>query len=364
MLESGRTLFILLLILIWTVFIKENSLVVLPAIFFTEYLSNKKNLRGAAILVALPFVLLVSGIVFTKYIPSSIAPDIPSYTTNYVTDLRVIMGNALSNIRLLFNSLSPFLKLSLFLLPLLVVSKSTRASLKNAKIYYWFLFAVFFTLILFPWRYVLERYQLISIFGLTILMSFVLDKVIEFLWNNISTKRRVTPMHKLFFELFVFWLVMSLFFRGLPINLAKTINYSTWFEGFTRFESEQVRAIATHNEEKVYINAVDNINNWEFLYEVPIHLKFLYHLDPNVQIVTESPTNNGYLFSRSSFDSVIELEKLSESGYEIDDSNTYKIDQIDPILFRKQFNKKPIRTILTPPLKEEGFDYYWEIRKL
>lgn len=355
---------ILIILLTWTIFIKENNIAVLPAILLTEYVFVKKRvLKKVLVFIGLPFLLLVLGTVISRIMPSSISGDIPVYTSNYVTNLVIILDNSIANLRLLVNSLSPFLKLSILLFPLLYVNKRIREKLRNKKFYYWMFFTIFFTLILFPWRYVLDRYQLVSIFGISIVTTLLFDHGLRFIRNSILPKSFTLGIYGVLFDIASFVIAMNLFFRGFPLNLAKTVNYREWFSAFTQFESDQVRAIALYNDQKVYINGKNNINNWEFLYEIPIHIRFLYELKQNVYMLETLENQEGYIFSRSSFDSAINTDNLEKAGYRIVDSKSYYIDQIDPIRFRQGFVNQPLRTILNPPLSESGFDYYWEVRK-
>lgn len=354
----------LVILLIWTILIKENNIAILPVIVLTEYFYSKNNLGKALKLVAIPSAVFGLGVVLSKILPSTISLNIPVYTSNYVTNPQIILDNAVSNMQLLFNSMSPLLKLALFLSPLLIVIQRTRKLLKNEKFYYWLLFTGFFTLILFPWRYVLERYQLISIFGITVVITFVIHIFLKFVEENLFSRIQVIQIYKIAFEMLSFLVIINLFSRGLPVNLAKTINYRDWFSSFTLFEADQVRAIARFNDDKVYVNGVDNINNWELLYEVPIHLEFLYGLAPNIKNFDPSVDQMGYIFSRTSFDSVVEIDELARLGYKIVSFNSYHINQIDPLQFRDRFALRPLQTIEAPPLTETGYDYYWEVRRL
>jgi len=355
---------LLVILLIWTIFIKENSIAILPAVFINEYLSSKKNFRKTVVLVGLPFALFILGVILSKIMPSTISPDIPAYTNNYVTSPTVILKNASLNLELLLNSMSPFLKLTLVLSPLLVIIGRARKLLKNEKFYYWFLFAVFFTLILFPWRHVLERYQLVSIFGMTVVITFLIDRAIGFVKEIILSRIKLISRYPLL-EIVSFGVVAILFLKGFPINLAKTVNFGNIFSTRSRFEVDQLQAIANYNSQKMYINGKNNIENWEFLYELPIHLEFLYGVTPNINLIKEQEIGKGgYIFSSSSIDYVVNREDLERKGYRVLVSGNYDVDLIDPIIFRAKFLSQPLGIITNPPLMGNGIKYYWEIRKL
>lgn len=363
--RSKNYLSLLLVLLIWTILIKENNIAVLPVILATEFVFNKPKLSVKAfILTAVPSLIFFLGTFLTKRLPSTISVDIPVYTSNYIAHPLTILGNSINHIRLLLNSMSPFLKLSLFFFPLLFVVKTLRKLLKVKKFFYWTFFGLSFTAILFPWRYVLERYQLVAIFGLTVVIAFLFDKVLFSIRKVLLSGAKTHFIYGGLFNIISFLVVMNLFFKGFPLNLAKSINYREWFSVFTEFESDQVRAIAKYNDQKVYINSKNNINNWELLYELPIHLRFLYRLNPNIEILTSLKNLKGYIFSRSSFDSVVEIDEIGKSGYKLVSTKAYHIDQIDSIKFREQFAMRPLQTILNPPLSKDHFEYYWEIRKI
>lgn len=362
--RTRSNMIFLIVFLVWTIFVKENNIAVLPAVFLVDYFSLKKNTKKASLLVGIPFTLFFIGLILSKYTQSSISLNIPIYTSNYTVNALAILKNAVANISLLLNSMSPFLKLTLLLSPLLIINKEARKLLRNERFYYWLIFSVTFTALLFPWKYVLERYQLVSIFGLTIISIFLIDVALRIAKEKIFIRLKPIPQYKLIFNVLTFWIIMNIFFRGFSLNLAKTINYQNWFAGFTSFEAEQVKEIAKYDQETVYINGVNNINNWEFLYEIPIHLKFLYNIESNAELLTHSLDEGDYLFSRSSLDPVIEIDKLSELGYEIINSKSYEIDRIDPLQFRERFITRPLETVLNPPLEDVGHEYYWEVRKL
>jgi hypothetical protein len=353
-------------ILTWALLIKEIDVAIIPAIILTEILirGSKIPTRRLMLLCGPPLILFFSGVVITRLLPSSISPDIPNYVSNYVTHPLEVLNNSMATIGLLFNLLSPYLKIGLLLLPIIIVDKEIRESLFERKVLYWALFSIFFVGIMFPWRYVLDRYQLVSIFGLTILISIVLSQAVKMLGKYVFNYLPKTKLNVLGFKFLIFYVFINLFFKGFPVNLARTVNYKNWFETFTRFEAEQVKGISGYNNKGIYINGIDNLNDWEALYEIPIHLRYLYELEPNTELYQGSLSSDSYLFSRSAFDSYLSLEEVSKLKSTLLVSESYKINQIDPLVFRDRFTMKPIETILNPPLKEEGYNYYWEIRQI
>jgi hypothetical protein len=166
------------------------------------------------------------------------------------------------------------------------------------------------------------------------------------------------------FRLVTIIVLSNVFFLGASVNIARSINYRNWFLTITQFEAEQVGAIARYADQIVYINAKDIINNWEVVYEIPLHIKFFFTGKPEVLRVATPPPDAGVLFTRSSLEPVIDAEFLSKLDYPILESREYSVSQIDTVAFRESFITKPIQTLKTPPLLKEGFNYYWEIRSL
>lgn len=352
-------------LLVWTILLKENNAAVLLAILLSALAySGFKNFKKTLILVAVPAAILALGIFLTKFVPTTISSEIPVYTSNYSSVPKTILNNIQILIGSLFNSMSPFLKLAFVSFPFLFTLRKFQGYLKEKKFYYWIFFSFFFTAIMFPWKFILERYQLVAIFGLVIVVAFLFDKALLLLEGALFHKAKQLLIYRIMFNVFIFLVVINLFFRGFPLNLAKSINYREWYLTFTTFELEQVRAIAKYNDKGIYINAVNNINNWEVLYEIPIHLKYLYGLYPNTGILGTIGNQKTYVFSRLPFDLTVQTDDLEKAGYKIVDAKSYHVDQIDPIKFRQKFVNQPLRTIINPPLSERGFDYYWEIRSL
>lgn len=359
-------LFFLVVILVWTLAIKENNIAILPAIFLTEFVIKRANiLKNSFIyLLTIPSVIIVVLILTKRFLPSTISFDIPNYVSNYVTSPFDILSNIIATTNLLFNTLSPFLKLGLLLTPLMLISEENRKIILNKDAIYWFFCSIFFIGILFPWKYVLDRYQLVGIFCLTLLLGVIFDRLYVFIRNNLLHLGKGDKLLLTSFNILVFIVLANLYSRGLPFNLAKTINYSNWFSVFTHFESDQINGIAKYNADGVSINGINNLNDWELLYELPVHLSYLYDLKPNIQLFDGKFTDNKYLFSRSSFDSYLKLDDITNIKFPLVVSKSYDIPQINIDGFRSRFFMKPVETIIDPPLQSKGYEYYWEIRQI
>ncbi len=355
---------VLVLLVVWLVMIKETNIAIVPTIIFTNIMLKKTKVKEYNLILILPVtVLLLLGIYITRgYNSSNIITAI--YPSNYVNSVPFVFDNAKSIISSLTNSTSPFIKVLLVTIPFVLVVKKLRYNLIDKKFLYWLNCFIFFTLILFPWRFALERYQLPSIFFLAIVVGLVVGKSIDFFKVNIPNRIRPSPPTAFLIEIFIFALIVNLFFRGFPVNLAKSINYSNWYSVFLDFEAAQVNAIAKHNDVGVFINAEKNLGTVEVLYEIPLHLTYIHKLKSNLTLVENDLPNEGLLFSRTPFDSKVKIEDLDNYSLDIIEFSEYYVEQIDPLEFREKFRYRPLQALFSPPMKNEGYELYWEIRKL
>ena len=346
-----------IIILIFCLVLKETSVVILPAILvlgllFPETFNRKLTMA----------LIIISGTVFllAKYIFSGAGIG-ATYVSDYKVEIKFMFQNAKNIITLLFNSLSPFPKIIALLFILTFIFKRMRRDIFNHNLVYWFMTFALSTAVLFPWKYVLDRYLLISIFSFCVLLSIVITKVLK----PLEKLPMFSGKRKMVLHFIVFLAVANLFFRGAPINIARTINYRNWFALFTQFEADQVREISKYKDATVHINAKNLMDNWEIIYEIPLHLEYFYDGKPEVIRLEEGPVpKSGYLFTRPSLTPVISLEDLQKSKYQLLESRSYSVLQIDPISFREMFKLRPVQALQNPPLLKEGFNYYWEIRKL
>ena len=362
--KSSKSFIFLTLLLVWTILIKESNIAIIPTLLLFEwYFSGNKIPKKTMMMFSIPAIILLLGIVYSKTLLTQISLDIPIYASNYMISPLSMLRNLMFHTKLLLNSLSPFLKLSIVIIfAIFMLRKKIKNILKAPKLSYWLIFTISFIGVLLPWRYVLDRYQLIVVFGLIILIMALFQEFYKYLKTRLVKKNSLLQKH--IFNAVSIIVVANLFFHGFPLNLAKTINYSNWFYGFNKYEADQMQVIAKYANQELYVNGKDNINNWEFLYEIPIHLKYLFGQDTDVQRITDQIPQNGYLFSKTPFDSQVEISELADKGYEPIDQKTYSVDRIDPIKFKENFVMKPIRTVIDPPLHPDKHVYYWEIRKL
>lgn len=351
----------LIVLLAWALLIKENNIAILPAILFTELLTNRRFYlkKSLWLILGIPFLVFIAGSVISRFILPSTTLNIPVYTSNYTVEVGEIFKNSKAIAAILLSDTSLFLFL---IFSFLLLFKNIRKALKNKEFIYWVLFSAFSIVILTPWKYVLDRYYLVGIFGLNVVVAYLISQLITLIRNKLNLKFFDTATKVLAFNIVIFLIMSNLFFIEFPINFAKTLNYRNWFEIFTNFETDQVREIAKYNTDGVYLNTVNNLNSWEFLYEIPIHLKLLYGINPNTEMLGAALPKSGIVFSRSSLDIAFDMKKMEKSGYKKVESKSYYINQIDPLKFRNEFGMRPIQTIFSPPFQKENLSYYWEIR--
>lgn len=360
--KISKTKFVLLFVfLIVGFFIKESGISLLLAIFFTEVTLYKRLSLKMLLLTGLPVLLFIIYMYLDKTFPFALHKDIPVYANNYLTNPFTILNNAFLIVEILLNTLSPFMKISILILPFFFLSNRFRSSLFDKNFIYWSYFSIFFVSIMFPWRYVLDRYQIAGIMGLSVFISIIFSKVLDLLHSLIQSRTK-NSLAGIVMNLLTAFILINLFSHGFSLNLAKTINYRSWYSQFTQFENDQVTAILKFNDKKIFINGNNTISNWEFLYEIPIHLDFLYGQKNNTKLLSKTPSSGSYIFSRTSFDSYLPLDDISKLKSNVLLSNNYSVPQIDPLIFRQKFVMRPVETIINPPLQKDGYNYYWEIR--
>jgi hypothetical protein len=348
--------FLLATFLVYFLLLKEASIAILPAVGVGGLLFPKIVARKKLILL-----LAISGGIYflVKYLLRGGEQDI-NYAGDYRFEPFFMLQNAGRFLVLLSNSLRPFFKTSIIAIVFVLSIKKLRKKIADHHFIYWLLVFSSFTVILFPWGYVLDRYLLLSIFAFSILVTILASRTMELIERIAKFGNRQIIL----FRLVTIIVLSNVFFLGASVNIARSINYRNWFLTITQFEAEQVGAIARYADQIVYINAKDIINNWEVVYEIPLHIKFFFTGKPEVLRVATPPPDAGVLFTRSSLEPVIDAEFLSKLDYPILESREYSVSQIDTVAFRESFITKPIQTLKTPPLLKEGFNYYWEIRSL
>ncbi|HJX58998.1 MAG TPA: hypothetical protein VJ481_00375 [Patescibacteria group bacterium] len=352
----------LLVILIITLFIKENTFVVIPAIFIYEAFRVRLRIRKMDWgLIIIPFMFWGMSMIWS-YTGKNLTQDkISGYTSYYVLSLPIFIDNGKAIMNIISNSTMPFLKL---IIPLILLNwvllKHRKTSFDN-RFWYWIAFLFFFTVVLFPWKYILDRYQLMAIWAIAIVSTYLLKILYENILAILKLKT-TNPYSKYVIQAVVLLILSNLFFRGFPLNLARSINYSRFFESFLYFEKEQVEAIKSFNSKGVCINSGYMLDNSEIYLSIPKALRYLYNTTPNFYVLENNQDRCKYLFSRTAVIPLLSKNELSKM--ELIESFSYKIPQINPLFFRESFTMHPLKTIIdTNEYLGDSISLYWEIRK-
>lgn len=339
--NSKKMVLLSTLFLVITLFVKETSLALIPVAIVSLY--NNKNKFYIKYLVILSIVIL-TGIILSKTGVSTFV-----YSDNYKLTFISAIKSFVWYISYYFKSLAPFSYFVLFL-PFIVGKNNSR--LINFSL----LIILSFTLMMLPWGYHLERYTLIPLFFFAVIIGISLSKINNLIYlklNNIYLK--ITYL--LTFTVFL----SNLYFSGQLQNLIRSVNYQMWYSKFIKYESDQVYALSKLQNENVYINATDTLNNWEVKFEIPINLKYLYHL--NTVFINKTPTqypSSGYVLNNTT----LEPMYLNNPNSMVTDSMSYNIPKIDPIKFETDFKKRPLQTIDNIDKYYEFDNYQWKIYKI
>lgn len=345
-----KDFYILSTLLLVSQLVKETSFIYYFPVALIILLSKKEfPQRWLAILGFISVSMLIIGRIISNPGDSEVA-----YTTKY--QLSGFFTNFISQYNGLNDSTNPLLKLLFISSAFSFVIPSLRKHIHIKAFIFWFITTGISFGILVPWSFVLERYYLIVIFGLAILTGMIINAFIKRTLeiNNLKIRLAVGGVMLL--------VISHMLAAYLGLQYPKSINYSNWYSRFTEFEYEQVKAIAEQiqNSETIYIDGVDTLDNWEVLYEIPLHLTYLYDINTPLKLASAQVLpENGVIFHREPFVHVLTSELLSQA--DIVDQKRYEIEQIDHFKFQQEFRRKPITTLMNPPLNTKPIIYSWTI---
>lgn len=339
---------------IFSTLIKETSVVLLFPLLITAFYFNEKDKKNVVTMSFFGIAFFILSRYFTKPIDSSVA-----YIENLQFDINLVLNNFRQYFQLILNSTSPFIKTFSLIYIFLMISGKNVKLLFSKNIIYWVLTFIFFTGVLIPWKYVLERYVLVSLFSLSIVIGLMTTQIQKFIFDY-YTKNKSGNLFQLVVNSVFILLLINMVFLKFPIDYAKSVNYRNWYSQFLRFENDQVSAIVNTRADIVYINAVDTIDNWEVLYEIPIHIKHIFNRDVKVVRVDTIP-NKGYVFVRTPFLSNFSEADLIDKKFGLIDSGSYRVTQIDPIKFRETFSFRPLTALIKPTILSQEYQYSWKI---
>ncbi len=348
---SSSSQYLLQLTLIALFAIKETSVVLLPIFVVTTFLFKKQHTLKQILVSIVPFCILSVGLFISK----------SGHTeTNYVENYQVTFSLIKLNIHYYLNLLkvvfSPYFFPFLLLAPISFYLLVKREVKKAAEMFIWFAVLISFIVALLPWKFVLERYLFIPTFAFTIVFASSIG-VIESLFSFHYQGRT-----KWIGYILGILILSNTFFLYIPVHFSKSFNYINWYATYLKFEDTLVTVIA-EQKEPVYLNAIDTLDNWEVLYEIPIHIQLIKKTDTNIRLLTSDSLNKGILIlDTSSLIPSVNPQEYRDSS-EIIAEGKYTVEQIHPDEFKARFQKNPLGVFYELP-KGQEIAHYWKIQRI
>jgi len=335
--------------------LKETSLVLIISSFVILFLFGNRKEKRYSLLLAISLLALYG-------LGKHLASNNNTYTESYVLKPEIIIRNAKLYFSMLMNYFGSFATLSLLMIPLLFL-KGIRKMIFNKPNAFWLITSILLIGILLPWEYVLDRYILPVVFCTSILISIILNILIVKSIDAANKFIRFKYSPVVFYSL-VTIVVLNLYFRTFPINIAKSINYQRWYAQFLLFEKDQLEAIAGLKEGTVVkVNAKDELGNWEVFYELPIHMGYIYKKRIIFERLSETNYKKGdIIFSRSILTPFVEESTINKKT-SIIATKSYSVPQIDPIIFRNMFVNDTVGAIVNPPIGDT-YTFFWTVGKV
>lgn len=356
--EINKKYYFAFVMFVLAILSKETSIILVGPPLLIEYfyyLKNKKQKpKFGLALLAIGILITIFGRIMSKPSDNELF-----YSSNFSFNIGRIFSESISYFNIFLNNVTPLFKVSLLIFVILYLQD--RKKIISKEFSYWIILTITSFVILLPWKYVLERYLLLTIFAAALIIGNLYSLSVVAIFNTWK-KLRSNKFKYIFSNLAILFIISNVYFKNYPINLARTINYSNWYSIYLQYEADQIKAIASIMNDTVYINGIDNLNNWEVLYEIPIHLKYFYTSGVSIKLLPETLPESGYIFTRQPFDLSTDLKSLDK--YELISSKKYIVTQIDPIKFKDDFQLKPLSIFRNLPYKQDYFKYYWEIRKI
>lgn len=350
--------FLIIFLLVSSLLIKETSIALPLTVLFTSLLLKKsKNERYYSIIILTVgfFLTLIGRLVVGE------GGEELSYSDNFQLSPTRIFTNISLYYQIITQNMPVFTKLLPVLLTVLLVLKRIKVNLNKEILFYWLILLILSIGILLPWKFALDRYVMSIVYIISFLMGYLINILYIKLEEMVEKLNINKIIGKLTLKIIFIYVLISLFLYGYSLNFARVLNYNSWYKTYLKFEYDQVEALSELDSDKIYINAQEILDNWEVLYEIPIHLEYIYNVDKEIKTFSADSIEFP-IFSSTSLKPVVELDEKSD----IDDvilinSNEYTVEQIDPLEFREKFRYKPVSTLLNPPYKDDTFNYHWTI---
>lgn len=349
----GVILFFLSLILFFT---KETSIVLLPVLVLISFFFSRKD-KGYVIPVIFSVVIFVIGLLISSVgVKNAIVAGSYNFNPYYV------LKNTVNWITLLSDTLFPLFRLYVLLLACVLVNAKLSKLIFDKKYIYWTCLMISFTAILFAWPFVMPRYFFVTIFCFSIVSSVALIKIARYLEDKVLSFTKNLLLTYFLFWIFFLFITSNILFSSISMNLAISMNFKTSKVLFLEFQHDSLEALSGLDADKFYVNAIDSLDNWEVLFEMPIHLTYLYNQSP--KIIKASSANlpkSSYFFTRSGMILAVNKDQLKKTNTRTISYREYEAYQIDPSVFKNDFSRRPIQTLVKPPLYKDPLLYYFEI---
>jgi len=337
--------------------IKETSVMLIPVLGFFWFFYRRVYPKLNWGLLYLPFLAIVLGKIVAR--PETAQTD---YASFYEISLGGVIRNTNAYFSILYTTFKWFLPI-IGSVGFLSIFKKVSARHNLKALHYWYLMMVFSLGILLPWQFVLDRYLLTVIFTMAVVVGASIGILLQEVRFFIKTRIGPQILVQSFFLVVSVVICFNIYFVSSSLHLAKSRNYATWYAGYLTYEHELVATIA-ELPDPVFLNAVKTLDNWEVLYELPIHLQYL-HGQKKVPLIPNRQLRAGeFIVSTSSLvpDLKLTTEVASQSG--IYKQGRHEIPQIDLIAFRVAFRYRPLQTWIKPPLTQEKITHHWQVRKI
>lgn len=351
---------ILLLLLAMACLIRETSIAMLPVLLGVWVASFSLARAKKEWWILLPFILIAIGKVIAR-------PEVSTtnYGEFYSLSLSGMVRTAIAYAWIILPAFKWFFAAAVpIIIGMMVAYKYGRINQKLVPLVYWGLFSFAFTVIFFPWPFSLERYLFLAFFGYAVVVGGLFGIAVTAIAKAVQ-KYLPYPRYALIaYYGVVTLLISSIYFLSYIVPLTQSANYVRWYAGYVAYEHGLVKELAARNQ-MVYLNGVETLDNWEVLYELPLHLRFFFTTSTKLSVLESTlPEKNALVLSSSSLHANPELSQKVASASALVHREVTEIPQIDVALFRAYFRRSPLQAVMNPPATKDNLVHYWELRQI
>jgi len=353
------TTVLMVLLLLLACLVKETTVALLPVLVFFFIFYRTHLPLGTWLSLLLPFVSIILGKVISQ--PDS---NVTNYGSFYSVNPQNIVATLVAYSQIVVNTVKWFLPLCAGFASL-VLFRQTEIKQPKALIY-WLLLGLSFFAILLPWRFVLDRYLLIVFFTVAVLIGSVyellLQKCISVAIRILYTTpyRRFSSLIPIVLSLVMLVICSNIFVLSMALQLGKSKNYASWYSEYLRYEHTLVKALADAPG-LVHLNGLDTLDNWEVLYELPLHLDYFYGQSGKLTLAPKNLDGVDILLQTTSLAPNPDVSEMILTKGQIIDQNRVEVPQLDLIAFRQDLRYKPLQTLLNPPVADEKITHQWQL---